>query len=97
VDQVGEGAHGHTAIRAQRLDDPPVNVIHRCHMSMQAVYGRVTGSHMAKISRFSSQYISTFVGLAGSLVVSGENFRKRAVDRLFQGGDFPEKNLKEGL
>jgi hypothetical protein len=60
VDQVGERAHGHPAVGAQRLDDLPVDVVHRCHMSTQAAVRAVTESHMAKISRLPDQYVSPF-------------------------------------
>jgi hypothetical protein len=51
VDQVGQGAHGHPAVGAQRIDDHPVGVVHRDHMSMQAVLGNIARSHMVKIAR----------------------------------------------
>lgn len=51
VDQRRERAHGHAAIGAQRLDNQPVGVVHRCHMSTRAAPGKVTGSHMAKVAR----------------------------------------------
>jgi hypothetical protein len=58
VDQVGKRAHGHPAVGAQRVDDLPVDVVHRCHMSTETAARTITESHMAKISRPPGQYVS---------------------------------------
>jgi hypothetical protein len=60
VNEVGERPHGHPAVGAQRLDDLPVDVVHRCHMSTQTVGRAVTESHMAKITRHPDQYVCPF-------------------------------------
>lgn len=51
VHQLGERPHRQPPVGAQRLDDLPVGVIHRCHMSKDGIGREVTVSHMAIVTR----------------------------------------------
>jgi len=50
VHKVGERPHGQPPIGAQRLDDLPVGIVHRCHMSKHRIGRQVTVSHMARLT-----------------------------------------------
>jgi hypothetical protein len=54
------GACSCPAVGSQRLDDHPIGVVRRCHMSTQAARGKVTESHMAKIFRYANQFVLPF-------------------------------------
>jgi hypothetical protein len=58
VHQLGERPHRQSTVRAQRLDDLPVGVVHRCHMSKHGIGRRFTVSHMARLTGQLRQSVS---------------------------------------
>jgi hypothetical protein len=58
VHQLRQCPHRQPAVGAQRLDDLPVGVVHRRHMSKHGIDGKVTVGHMARLTGQLQQFVS---------------------------------------